>query len=83
MATKRVFLGNIKGPKGDAYVLTDEDRAGIIEEIDNSIVPEVWRFGDWDGNYTDKIIYTGNLATETWRFTLQDGSIIEKGVSVR
>lgn len=27
----RVHLGNIKGPPGDAYVLTDEDKAEIAE----------------------------------------------------
>ena len=91
MATVRTFLGNIKGPKGDPgapgapgepYVLTDEDKASIVEEVISYIYPEVWTFIDKDENVIEKVVYTGPNTTGVATFTLEDGTVITKEVSI-
>lgn len=83
MATRKVFLGNIKGPKGDPYILTDDDVKMIVDEVSSAITPEVWSFVDKEKNSIDKLVYTGTFANEVWTFTLEDGSVVEKGVYVK
>lgn len=83
MATRKVFLGNIKGPKGDSCVLTEDDLKTIIESLREDMMPEEWVFTDRDENLVRKIVYTNDIATEVWRFTLEDGSVVEKGVDVK
>lgn len=83
MATKRVFLGNIKGPKGDSCVLTEEDIQMMVEMIREDVTPEEWVFTDRDENDVRRMVYTNPISEEIWRFTLDDGSVIEKGVDVK
>lgn len=82
MATKRVFLGNVKGPKGDAYMLTDDDRSAIVEELKEFMFPEVWRFVDDKGNAVDKVVYVRADSANAVTFTLDDGSTVTKGVDI-
>ena len=58
MATQKILLGNLKGPKGDSYILTDSDKEQIANEVQAA------------------------LKTESWTFTLEDGSTITKKIPI-
>ena len=51
----KIFMGNIKGPKGDpgpkgdSYVLTEADRTAVADAIRASLKVDVWTFILEDG----------------------------------
>ena len=69
MATKKIFLGNIKGPRGDNG---DNGYSGVY--VGSGTPPEnanVWVVPDGEPSNT-----------ETWTFTLEDGTTVSKSVVV-
>lgn len=50
---------DLKGAKGDSYVLTDADRANIATQVKNSLATENWTFTLESGETVTKAVYIG------------------------
>ena len=53
----KVLLGNVKGEKGDDYVLTASDKQEIAGIVKDSLKKENWTFTLEDGSKVTKAVY--------------------------